>query len=129
MKQEIELLSDERFESEDAQATRDHSVHSEPSEEPMDAYSRAVIGAAEKVSPSVVYIEVQQPVRSRRGNAPRMPPEARGSGSGFIFTPDGFILTNSHVVHGARKIEVTVSDGHKYLADLIGDATNTDLDV
>src|SRR5207253_10638510 len=85
--------------------------------------------AAEKVSPSVVYIEVQQPGSSRRGNIPRMPQETRGSGSGFILTPDGFILTNSHVVHGAKKIEVTVSDGRKYQADLIGDDTDTDLAV
>ena len=95
----------------------------------MDAYSRAVITAAEKVSPSVVYIEVEQRVSKRRPNIPRMPQERLGSGSGFIFTPDGFILTNSHVVHGAKKIEVTLADGHKHQADLIGDDPDTDLAV
>src|SRR6266850_7872113 len=129
IRREIELLSDERFESEEARTTTEHLVHSEAGDDIMDAYSRAVITAAEKVSPSVVYIEVQQPVRSRRGNAPRMPQEARASGSGFIFTPDGFILTNSHVVHGAKRIEATVSDGGKHEADLIGDDPDTDLAI
>jgi S1-C subfamily serine protease len=129
MQREIELLSGERFESEDARTASDELARPEPVEDLMDAYSRAVIAAAEKVSPSVVYIEVQQPARGRGGNAPRSPREARGSGSGFVVTPDGFILTNSHVVHGAKKIEVTVSDGHKHQAELIGDDPDTDLAV
>lgn len=94
----------------------------------LDAYSRAVIGAAERVSPSIVNINVKQLVPARPGsNRPSV--ERPGSGSGFIFTPDGFILTNSHVVHDSTSIEVIVADGGQYTAELVGDDPGTDLAV
>ncbi len=73
-----------------------------PDDSLLDAYSRAVIGAVGRVSPSVVNIEVHQAAGRTRSGEPR---ERRGGGSGFVFTPDGLILTNSHVVHDARRIE------------------------
>ena len=94
----------------------------------LDTYSQAVIRAAEKVSPSIVNVEVRQLVQPRPGS--RRPPVDRpGSGSGFVFTPDGFILTNSHVVHEATSVHVTAADGNRYLAEVVGDDPGTDLAV
>jgi S1-C subfamily serine protease len=90
----------------------------------LDAYSRAVIGAVERVGPAVVHLEVVTP--STRGRQRGM---NVGSGSGFFFTPDGFLLTNSHVVRGAQAIRATASDGGTHAAHLVGDDPDTDLAV
>ncbi len=92
----------------------------------LDAYSRAVTSTVERVSPSVVNIEVHQAAGRTRSGEPR---ERRGGGSGFVFTPDGLILTNSHVVHDARRIEVTLADGRRMPASVIGDDPASDLAV
>ena len=98
-------------------------------EELWDAYSRAVISAAEKVSPSVVHVIVRPKLQRPRAMSERYPQEAQGSGSGFVFTPDGFILTNSHVVQNATKIEVALEDGRRFDAYAVGDDPDTDLAV
>jgi S1-C subfamily serine protease len=86
----------------------------------LDAYSEAVTRAVRTAAPAVVHLDVSQ-VRGGR--------EQRGTGSGFFFTPDGLLLTNSHVVHGAHDIRVSAFDGERYGADVLGDDPDSDLAV
>jgi S1-C subfamily serine protease len=101
-----------------------------PDEEILDAYSRAVMLAVDRIAPSVVKVEVARRATGR-GTRPRREGEEpeRGSGSGFVFTPDGLVLTNSHVVDAAARISVTLPGGEEYRADLVGDDPETDLAV
>ncbi len=94
----------------------------------LDAYSKAVVTSSQKVSRSVVHIKVKKDVKNRRGRG-RNRQNPYGSGSGFIITPDGFVVTNSHVVSGAKEIEAALSDGRTFKAELIGDDPATDLAV
>ena len=110
----------------------------------LDAYSHAVIRAAELVGPSVVNIDVSRRAAAQQGRrrrsrpggpgGGRIPggspePSYAGSGSGFVITSDGFILTNSHVAHGADALRVTLGEGRQMSAQLVGDDPETDLAV
>jgi len=102
----------------------------ESGEAVLDAYSEAVIRVAEKVTPSVVNISVAKLLSPQRpGQRPVPPRGARGTGSGFIITPDGYVVTNSHVVHDATQIEVGLADGRSFAGRLVGDDPATDLAV
>jgi S1-C subfamily serine protease len=83
----------------------------------FDAYSRAVMGAVDKVGPAVLHLQIE----AQKGPG--------GSGSGVVFTPDGYVLTNSHVIAGAKRITATFADGHSLTASIVGDDPDTDLAV
>jgi S1-C subfamily serine protease len=96
-------------------------------DELLDSYSRTITRAVGKVAPTVVNIRVHK----TRGENPHGPGGGQegGSGSGFVIAPDGFILTNSHVVHGADKMEATLADGQAFSASLVGEDPESDLAV
>src|ERR1700694_893548 len=87
----------------------------------LDAYSRAVSAAVGRVRPSVVHIGVERPARRGRPQS--------GSGSGFVITPDGYLITNSHVAAGAVALHATLPDGRTVAGQLVGDDPDSDLAV
>jgi S1-C subfamily serine protease len=103
----------------DQQGKNLHPVHEDS--RLLDAYSKAVISVTDKVSPSVVNIKIKKKARSRFGSA--------AGGSGFIISPEGFIVTNNHVVEDSETIEIELQDGRNYKADLVGLDPYTDLAV
>jgi len=87
----------------------------------LDAYSQAVVSATEKVSDAVVNIKVKKKTRSASGSG--------AGGSGFIISPEGFIVTNCHVAENNESIEIELQDGRTFTADLVGLDPYTDLAV
>ncbi len=125
MAEEVDLVHGVESEAKEPETPRGQGA---PDAELLDAFSKAVVGAAEKVSPAVVSIAVRQH-GVRRRISQRNPGDFAGNASGFLFTPDGFILTNSHVVHKATSIEAVLADGRAFEAEPIGDDPETDLAV
>ena len=100
-----------------------------PDGELLDAYSRAVVHAAESAGPAVVRVDVRRDAARRPANPRARGREAGGQGSGFIFTNDGFVLTNSHVIHGYRIVTVQLASGRSAAAEVIGEDPDTDVAV
>jgi S1-C subfamily serine protease len=92
----------------------------------LDAYSKTITGVVSTVAPSVVHIQVQKPTRDPRTRQQRLMP---ASGSGFIISSDGFIVTNNHVIENAENIQVSLADGRTVNADLKGRDPSTDIAV
>lgn len=97
----------------------------------LDAYSQTVVNVAERVSGAVVHLKVQKKAATndRRQAPPRQGGPNEGSGSGFVISTDGFVVTNSHVINGADRIEASLPDGRSFAARIVGDDPATDLAV
>lgn len=104
-------------------------------EELLDSYSRTITGVVGQVAEAVVHIQVQKPApapqnaRSRGSQGPGEPQLAPASGSGFIISTDGFVVTNNHVIENARDIRVSLADGRTVNAELKGTDPSTDIAV
>jgi len=123
----LTLISNEAVERQSSDNAR---ADAERDRDLLDAYSAAVTDVVERVTPAVVHLEVAVSVPPRRGRGrQREAPPATSSGSGFVFAPDGFVLTNSHVVERATKMWATTADGSRCRAELVGTDPDTDLAV
>src|SRR5215208_4022068 len=100
----------------------------EEAEAVLDAYSAAVVAVADRVGPTVVNIAIEKDVTAQGRGGQRVY-TVPGGGSGVVIAPDGYILSNSHVVHDAKSLEVTLADGRTLPARVIGDDPATDLAV
>src|SRR5882672_7064456 len=92
----------------------------------LDAYSKTITGVVGQVAEAVVHIQVQKPVSDRTGGQQKLAP---GSGSGFVISSDGFIVTNNHVIENAHDIKVSLADGRTVNAELKGTDPSTDIAV
>jgi S1-C subfamily serine protease len=100
----------------------------EEAEAVLDAYSAAVVAVADRVGPSVVNIAIEKDITAQGPGGQRVY-TVPGGGSGVVIAPDGYILSNSHVVHDAKSLEVTLADRRTLPARVIGDDPATDLAV
>jgi S1-C subfamily serine protease len=93
----------------------------------LDAYSQTVVRVAQNVSNAVAHLKVSKPQTSQRPQ--NQPNNNGGTGSGFVISTDGFLVTNSHVINGAERIEAALPDGRNFTARIVGDDPATDIAV